>query len=68
MALLRQILSLLLAFWDAWKALLSARDASLIRENEEKRQERERAIEDQEKAESEEDIWDAQKRIVKNKP
>jgi biopolymer transport protein ExbB/TolQ len=63
------------AFIDILKALLSLwrefkdqRELEQIKEKLEKTVEREKAIKDLENAKTDEEIWDAQERIVRNKP
>lgn len=71
MAFIKSLVELLLALWRAFRLWQDSEDSRLAKEAEERRQEREKAIEDLEKAieaNDEEAIWDAQRRIVANKP
>ncbi len=59
------ILRALLALWRDFK---EQRELEQAKEKLEKRAERERAIKDLEKAKTTDELWDAQERIVRNKP
>lgn len=62
------IIQLLLKLFGAWEAFLDWMDTSFSKELEERRQRREEAIAEVDKAESDEDIFDAQEKVIENKP
>lgn len=71
-------MSVLLAIWDVIKLILAffglykeAKDAAEVArraEAEQRTQQREKAVEDSKVAETDEEIWDSQDRIVRNRP
>lgn len=71
MATIRAIIELIIGLMRAFRLWQSAEDARLAKEAEEKRQAREKAIEELEKAieaDDEEAIFQAQQKLIRNKP
>ena len=62
------IIAIIKALWSLWNYLKEYQEQQRIIEAEKKRQARDKAIEDLKNAKTEEEIWDAQDRLVKNKP
>lgn len=62
------VLKFLMSLKALWEYFQRAKDAKRSVEAERKAQERDKAIEDLEKAQTDEEIFDAQSRIVRNKP
>lgn len=55
-------------FLDVWNYIQEYFSSKKRAEEEKRNQEREQAIEDSKKAETDDEIWDSQDRIVNNKP
>ena len=62
------LIELLLKLIGLWEQFSSYVQAQKLIEDEEKRQRREKAIEDSKKAETDEEIWKSQDGIVDNSP
>ncbi len=62
------VIQLVLKLMKLWDQFLDYADTQRKAEAEARRQRREKAIEDAENAKTEEEAWDAQKRIIDNDP
>lgn len=68
MANLFQIVQLLLKVFGLWEAFLDYMDASHSAALEERRQKREKALAELDRAKTDEEIWEAQEKVVDAKP
>jgi len=68
MSYLLSVITIIKGIFDLIRMFMDMAEKSKVREAERKKLEREKAISDLANAKTQEEIWDAQERITKNKP